>query len=399
MLALLKVSNQYCTICKLDSHPTFNCSFMRDNAIFQGPTKPIIGGNFEDRQMNSSRGTVTVSTGTRGGSNSATYYGLTKDGAEMQAVCRMSGSLIKRQDPEWAKQTKKYTRKSVRLPAYNKWNYVNQVMNMKCIAIMVVGEAHLNNERRIAIENMPRERALLVETCWHKDEKLSILGVYAPVNPVENMRFWGDINEFFLSNPNVRKLDIMAGDMNITEDPIDRFPARQDYVPAVDSLDILRTSLHLMDGWRSCFPSMTKFTWRQPAMSLQSCLDRTYPETCIEERNPQKLWEEFSKELWRLARERAKVVIPAIDCKIQQIEGDISQEENMQSSQRDDSQSTNLMALHAQLDELTWKHHQNQCEAAQAKNILEREVISKYWSGINKPLKPRDAIQRLRIPG
>ncbi len=71
----------------------------------------------------------------------------------------------------------------------------------------------------------------------------------------------------------------------------------------------------------------------------------------------------------------------------------------MQGSQRDDSQSTNLMALHARLDELTQKHHQNQCEAAQARNILEEEVISKYWSGINKPLKPRDAIQRLRIPG
>ncbi len=113
----------------------------------------------------------------------------------------------------------------------NKWNHVNQVMNTKHIAIMVVGEAHLNNEQRIAIENMPRGRlrvlhsedpilpnskgvaiilnkgltktekitatkvipgrALLVETCWHKDEKLSILGVYAPVNPVENARFWG----------------------------------------------------------------------------------------------------------------------------------------------------------------------------------------------------------------
>ncbi len=28
----------------------------------------------------------------------------------------------------------------------NKWNHVNQVMNTKHIAIMVVGEAHLNNE-------------------------------------------------------------------------------------------------------------------------------------------------------------------------------------------------------------------------------------------------------------
>ncbi|PBK91179.1 hypothetical protein ARMGADRAFT_1031871 [Armillaria gallica] len=131
--ALSKVGNQYCTICKLDSHPTFDCSFTRDNAVFQGPTKPIVGGNFEDRQMNSSRGnirggrgrggclgwnksnralpeqytdrTVMASTGTRGGSNPATDYGLTEDGAkweggeipsqgDQQAVCDPEGSRI-----------------------------------------------------------------------------------------------------------------------------------------------------------------------------------------------------------------------------------------------------------------------------------------------------------------
>ncbi|KAK0476583.1 hypothetical protein EDD18DRAFT_1312987 [Armillaria luteobubalina] len=174
----------------------------------------------------------------------------------------------------------------------NKWNHVNQIMNTKRITILVVGEAHLNEERKTAIENMPRGRlrvlhsedpvspnargvtivlnksltemenivateiiagrALLVETCWHRNEKLSILGMYAPVNPVENARFWGDINEFFLNNPNTRKPDIMAGDMNVTEDPIDRFPAHQDYIPAVDSLDIL------------------------PATGSQSRLDRIY---------------------------------------------------------------------------------------------------------------------------
>ncbi len=60
---------------------------------------------------------------------------------------------------------------------------------------------------------------------WHQTEKLSILGVYAPVNPVENARFWSHIGQFLEDNPNIRWSDMMAGDMNVTEDPIDRFPA------------------------------------------------------------------------------------------------------------------------------------------------------------------------------
>ncbi|KAK0476993.1 hypothetical protein IW261DRAFT_1421212 [Armillaria novae-zelandiae] len=47
--ALPRTGNQFCTICKLDMHPTFDCSFTRDNTVFQGPTKPLIGGQHEGR--------------------------------------------------------------------------------------------------------------------------------------------------------------------------------------------------------------------------------------------------------------------------------------------------------------------------------------------------------------
>ncbi|KAK0220034.1 hypothetical protein IW262DRAFT_1461209 [Armillaria fumosa] len=47
--ALPKMGNQFCTICKLDTHPTFDCSFTRNNAVFQGPTKPLIRGQHEGR--------------------------------------------------------------------------------------------------------------------------------------------------------------------------------------------------------------------------------------------------------------------------------------------------------------------------------------------------------------
>ncbi len=92
--------------------------------------------------------------------------------------------------------------------------------------------------------------------------------------------------------------------------------------------------------------------------------------------NPQVLWEEFSKKLRTLARDRAKVVIPNIDCEIQQIEADIKDKES--SAAQSEESSTELMTLHARLDELTKKRHRKRREAAQARNSLEGEVISKY---------------------
>ncbi|PBK59904.1 hypothetical protein ARMSODRAFT_1027030 [Armillaria solidipes] len=54
--ALARSGNQYCTICKLDTHPTFDCSFTRDNAVFQGPTKALVGGQYGEQQGSGSHG-------------------------------------------------------------------------------------------------------------------------------------------------------------------------------------------------------------------------------------------------------------------------------------------------------------------------------------------------------
>lgn len=54
--ALSRSGNQYCTICKLDTHPTFDCSFTRNNAVFQGPTKALVGGQYDEQQGSGTRG-------------------------------------------------------------------------------------------------------------------------------------------------------------------------------------------------------------------------------------------------------------------------------------------------------------------------------------------------------
>lgn len=54
--ALARSSNLYCTICKLDTHPTFDCFFTRDNAIFQGPTKALVREQYEEQQGSGNHG-------------------------------------------------------------------------------------------------------------------------------------------------------------------------------------------------------------------------------------------------------------------------------------------------------------------------------------------------------
>ncbi len=399
----------------------------------------------------------------------------------------------------------------------NKWKHVNQIMRQKKIGVLIVGEAHLNDERRDDIEALFNRRlkifhsedpdtpnargvaivlnkeitetenvvvteivpgrAILLETRWHQSEVLSILGVYAPVNPVHNARFWTTIRHFFKDNPNVRKPDIMGGDMNITEDLIDRYPVRQDHTSAVDSLDELRTYLQLIDGWRECFPTTLKYTRRRPATGAQSQLNRIYVKSGLSEYcyewdseksgiptdhdmvsvrfstantpkvgrgrwvmpihivkdskvkgfiikegmkmqeemedlrkdpdrrtvgyNAQKLWARFNDEWAKIARERSKIVMPRLEREIQELEAKITVAENSVTLPDEDEEekATEIIKMHQELDILVKKRHNRSRENARARNALEGEVISKYWSGTNREIKPKDSIKRLKKPG
>ncbi|KAJ3716830.1 hypothetical protein C8R42DRAFT_587942, partial [Lentinula raphanica] len=209
----------------------------------------------------------------------------------------------------------------------NKWLHVRQTMNRHRIGILVVGEAHLDSQRREDIEQIhgaslkilfskkqdtPNAagiafalnksitntegvqtyeivagHALLMEVNWHNDERLSVLGIYAPnASMQENAGFWEKIKNFFERNPRIRKPDLMLGDCNVVEEPIDRLPMRSDAQGAVDSLDELKTALQLEDGWRCTYPSTLKYTFMRTAQDHtkhHARLDRIYNRTNINE--------------------------------------------------------------------------------------------------------------------
>ncbi|KAJ7576117.1 hypothetical protein C8J56DRAFT_1007558 [Mycena floridula] len=128
-------------------------------------------------------------------------------------------------------------------------------VNSKGVAI-VMNREHTNVENYAMTEIVPG-RAILLETVWHNTERLSILGVYAPNDPIEN--------------------DIMGGDTNVVEDKLDRLPAHEDRDEPTNALDSLKTSLQLVDGWRETYPGRTAYTYLSRSNGYsQSRIDRIY---------------------------------------------------------------------------------------------------------------------------
>ncbi|KAK0478651.1 Endonuclease/exonuclease/phosphatase, partial [Armillaria luteobubalina] len=198
----------------------------------------------------------------------------------------------------------------------NKWVHLNQEMRDHHIAMLIVGEAHLNEERKEGVLSMfgkllhikhsklqdnPNAKgvaivlnkrltncetvkcweivpgqALQIQIEWHHGKALTILGIYAPnENGAMNARFWKKIKDFYDRNPQVPCPDVMGGDTNIVEDPIDRLPTRADVEEAVLALDELKTALKLYDGWRQTNPNECDYTYQHSNLKLAR-LDRIY---------------------------------------------------------------------------------------------------------------------------
>jgi exonuclease III len=114
--------------------------------------------------------------------------------------------------------------------------------------------------------------------------------------------------------------------------------------------------------------------------------------------NPQTLWRQYKDGLVRFAREREKAVGPRLDKEIKNLEvayDAIANDPLLSDDERAASQAIYLQRL----TELTQIRHRNTRESVRARNTLEAETISRYWSKTNRALKPRDIIYRLQTDG
>ena len=199
-----------------------------------------------------------------------------------------------------------------------KWSAVYQTMKESKTAILALQETHLDdttllsvNEcfgKRISIVNSklpgnprasagvafvinrslvaPKElevteliegHALAIKFKWHGDRDILLINIYAPNNKNAHPEFWEMVDTKRRSK-GLRRPDILLGDFNVTEEPIDRAPAHLDNTEAIAALRNLRQCLGMEDTWRHAFPHDRAFTYRATTNghSIKSRIDRIY---------------------------------------------------------------------------------------------------------------------------
>ena len=202
---------------------------------------------------------------------------------------------------------------------FEKWAEINATMKRDKIAILAVQETHLDEQnitailkafdKRLIILNSQPEinprasagvafvlnkdlvdaekletkelikgRALAIKLTWKRNsEETVIINVYAPNRRSEHQQFWKKVEDE-RRNKRIRKPDFVLGDFNVTEEPIDRSPARHDTQTATTALREYRLSAGVQDQWRHNFPKAREFTYRATIndLPIKSRLDRIY---------------------------------------------------------------------------------------------------------------------------
>ena len=202
---------------------------------------------------------------------------------------------------------------------FEKWAEINATMKRDKVAILALQETHLDERNTTAIHQVfgkkltilnsqPEEnqrasagvafvlnkdlvgterietyelikgRALAIKLTWKRNSEETVLvNVYAPNRRGEHPNFWKTIEDE-RRNKRIRKPDFVLGDFNVTEEPIDRSPAKHDAQAAITALREFRLNAGVQDQWRHTFPKAREFTYRATINDrpIKSRLDRIY---------------------------------------------------------------------------------------------------------------------------
>ncbi|KAG1840059.1 Endonuclease/exonuclease/phosphatase [Suillus subalutaceus] len=391
----------------------------------------------------------------------------------------------------------------------SKWPIINKTVRDNKIGILCIQETHLSDEHEKQIESLfsrrllvlnSREpnhpgssagiafiinkekvninnakmtviipgRAIALTINWHNEKTIRILNIYAPNNHSEHPNFWNTIKTLWPSH-GLGLIDFMMGDFNVTEDPLDRAPARFDTEYAIEALREFRTSMNIQDTWRHTHLTTRLFTFTSNTNSM-SHLDRIYtspahsdsvsdwktylcpiptdhnitlvrfappglphigrgrwtwplsilsdkpliekiekigiklqndiekmniPGNRTETENPLYLWEEFKINMNNLVKQTTKSHLAKINNKIKQLQKDIHKTSNAPNIDSSVNRRQNKTILEKEIEHLERKRQKSAHLKAQAQWSLQGETISKYWTKVNNPKKPRDIIHRL----
>ena len=176
---------------------------------------------------------------------------------------------------------------SCNLSLLEKWAMINQTLNEHKIAILAIQESHLDQEkinciresfgkkmqiefsmdestpqshagvafvinkalispRAIHVHKLVPGNALALKIDWLETESTTLLNIYAPVNKRDQAAFWTTV-ESGRCLKRFPRPNFMLGDLNVTEDPIDRATTHADDHSATDVLRDIRLTWDLRD--------------------------------------------------------------------------------------------------------------------------------------------------------
>ena len=397
-----------------------------------------------------------------------------------------------------------------------KWIEINATMKKERIAILAIQETHLDETytqeilrafgKRLVIhnsqlENNPRSsagvafvlnkeliktdqvrtfelakgRAIAIKLTWINNEEATLINVYAPVRRSDHESFWEKVRREW--DTQVKgKPDFILGDFNLTEEPIDRSPARHDNAPATRSIRDFRLAMGVQDQWRHIYPKAREFTYRSitNGKPIKSRLDRIYinkecatytfdwaiapssvptdhwlvtlkyapkdapyigkgrwtwplrtlKDTNVIKRiakegmnlqrdldnlrqdpglrndsvNPQTLWKNFKTEITRVMEKEERK--PHFKCltKIRNLKKDRKETLRQQDLDENTEAQWHEAILANEIEHLEKLISYNNRERVKAKIALHGEKLGGTWSNLSKSKRPRDTIQRLKVP-
>ncbi|KAK7007352.1 Endonuclease/exonuclease/phosphatase, partial [Favolaschia claudopus] len=143
---------------------------------------------------------------------------------------------------------------------------------------------------------------------------------------------------------------------------------------------------------------ITKFL-NEEGLKLEAELDALEEEEARGQWNPsrnaQTLWANWKNKSGKKVRDRSRIVVPKLTEEIAEIKNKMDIIAN-DKELTEEEKTLSGAVLQEKLSKLEKQRHNGSRLSAQVRNRLEGEVISSYWTQINKPHKPRDIIARLR---
>ena len=392
----------------------------------------------------------------------------------------------------------------------DKWMRINQIVRDNKITILALQETHLTAERievlnrvfasslvilgspdpvnqtgargvafvlnkklagetRVEYTEPVPGRAIKITYHWKNNTPLNILNVYAPNATRENETFWNALKRTWEESDQPNP-DIMLGDFNLVEAPIDRLPAHGDDSVAAEALRDLRRMNDLTDGWRNENPSDRAFTYAQASTMSQSRIDRIYitsrleaksvdwtiqesgiptdhkivsmalanyraptigrgrwqlPKSLVRDHtfitkvkelgralqeairdaeqrnadtNPQTLYRAFKDNVIREAKTRMKTKIPKLESRIKKVKTDLRETLAKEDINTSEPARRHAMHLQEEINKMELKRFEHRRAQLAARDWLEGETPSKYWSRTNAPPKPDEVVYELLDP-